>query len=161
MPKRSPRSGQSPGRVRGVPGISNTAYLALLWPQIPSRPSGDLSKVRQRYGQHIINRYPRPVGSLEDPDSVSRPDQVSAIENVEHHDPVCQLSQPRNGEVSGRAEVELPHLWKLGLIRKAAPESAAEQAVESELIVVPAIRRPTRSANQRRVIEHDIVAVDV
>jgi hypothetical protein len=64
-------------------------------------------------------------------------------------------------EIPSGAKIELPDLRKLSLVCEASTQSAAEQVVDGELVALPSIRGAARGANQRRMIEHDEMTVDL
>ena len=76
------------------------------------------------------------------------------------NDTIGELTKIWKYEIFGGAQIELPHLGKLCLVREAAAQSAAEQPIEGELVIVPAIREPTRCAYQRRMIENYVMPID-
>src|SRR5580704_485201 len=116
---------------------------------------------RKRNSKSVVDRYSRTVRSLENPDTLSRPDKVGAIENVQQRDAVRHFADRRHMESPLRGKIDLDHMRQGFQIGKAAAQPAAIDNVGAEVPWFPVIGDPSRGAVQRLMIEHDVVAVDV
>jgi hypothetical protein len=111
--------------------------------------------MRQRYCESVVNGDAWSIRRLKHSDAVWRPDQIGAVEDVEQHDAIGDLTEPWNVELFCRAEAYLPHIGQTLGIGEAGPETCVKQGIESEQPIAPAIGNAPRDREQSGVIEHE------
>src|SRR5271154_5454444 len=115
----------------------------------------------KRNSESVVDRYSRTVSSLEDPDTLSRPNKVGAIENVQQRDAVRHFADRRQVEAPLRGKIDLDHVRQGFQIGKAAAQPTAIDNIGAEHPWFPVIGNPSRCAVQRLMIKHDVVTIDV
>src|SRR5271156_5466045 len=103
----------------------------------------------KRNSESVVDRYSRTVGSLENPDTLSRPDKVGAIENVQQRDAVRHFANRRHMESPLRGNIDLDYVRQGFEIGKAAAQPAAVDHISAEVPRFPVIGNPSRGAVQR------------
>src|ERR1700691_4509408 len=116
---------------------------------------------RQWDRQCVIDRNSRAISGLEDPNTLGRPDQVGAIEDVEQRDSVSNFAHVRHLETSLRAQIDLNHMREGFQVGKTPAQPTAVNRIKAECVWFPAVGCSARGAIEWLMIEHDIVAVDV
>src|SRR5580704_1718953 len=112
-------------------------------------------------GEGIVDGQARAVGGLEDADSFGRTNQVHAIEGVDDHDPVDDLADSGDIESALHAEIDLNHGRQLLEVGKAGTQTAAVCRVDAEAPGFPVVCGAGTHAEQRLMVEHDIMVVDI
>src|SRR6202167_5046946 len=123
----------------------------------PLHRSWSMVQGGKRNSQRVVHSNPGTIRGLENSDTLSRPDQVGAIENVKQRDSICHFADRRDLESSLRGKIDLHHVRQLFQIRKASAQAAAIDKIGTELPRLPSIGDPARGAVKRLVIEHDVV----
>jgi hypothetical protein len=98
---------------------------------------------------------------LEDPNSLRRSDQIDSIKEINDRNPINQLTDSGNLKGPLCADVDLKDTRELFQISEPGPQTTAIDRVKTEGIRFPGIAGTCRGSDQRLVVEHDVMMIDV
>ena len=124
-------------------------------------PFDDQTSGSELQAYRIENRESWPVGRLENPNSFRRSDQIDSIKEIKDRNPINQLTDSGNLKGPLRADVDLKDTWELFQVSESGPQTAAIDRGKTEGIRFRGISGTGRGSDQRLVIEHDVMMVDV